>query len=223
MKSDLTDIVKISSNNSGLRKYNVTRITPHVVVGEFDAVTVAGWFNNPNRKASSNYIIGKNGEVLLNVDEDNRAWTSGNYDNDNRSITIECSSIKENHNALNDKVYDKLVALCVDICKRYNKKRVVYIKNKTALDGYKQLDDEMLITKHNMFQNVACPDKWLENKYETDFIERVNNILAGIIEPADDNKLYRVQVGAFKNKENAIKLCNELKQKGFNDAFIKEG
>lgn len=223
MKSDLTDIIKLSPNNSGKRKYNVTRITPHVVVGEFDAETVAGWFNSPSRKASANYIIGKNGEVLLNVDEENRAWTSGDGDNDNRSITIECSSIKEKNNALNDKVYDKLIALCVDICKRYNKSKLVYIRTYNELFKHVYKDDEMLLTKHNMFQKVACPDKWLELKYDTDFVARVNNILAGVIEPADDNKLYRVQVGAFKNKENAIKLCNDLKQKGFNDAFIKEG
>ena len=34
-----------------------------------------------------------------------------------------------------------------------------------------------------------------------------------------NEKLYRVQVGAFKEKANAEKLTNELKQKGY-DAFI---
>lgn len=37
----------------------------------------------------------------------------------------------------------------------------------------------------------------------------------------EDDKLYRVQVGAFKDKDNADKLRNELKNKGFN-GFIKE-
>lgn len=40
--------------------------------------------------------------------------------------------------------------------------------------------------------------------------------------PAPSGKLYRVQVGAFKNKDNADKLAKELKSKGY-DAFIREG
>lgn len=36
----------------------------------------------------------------------------------------------------------------------------------------------------------------------------------------ETEKLYRVQVGAFKNRENAEKLLNELQKKGFN-GFIK--
>jgi len=36
-----------------------------------------------------------------------------------------------------------------------------------------------------------------------------------------DNKLYRVQVGAFKNKDNAKELQENLKKYGF-EGFIKE-
>lgn len=35
--------------------------------------------------------------------------------------------------------------------------------------------------------------------------------------------IYRVQVGAFRQLENAEKLRDELKAKGYTDAFIKEG
>jgi N-acetylmuramoyl-L-alanine amidase CwlA len=37
----------------------------------------------------------------------------------------------------------------------------------------------------------------------------------------EKKKLYRVQVGAFSVKSNAEKLCAELRQKGYSDAFIK--
>lgn len=224
MKSDLTDFVSLSSNNSGERKNKISRVTIHVVVGEFDALTVAGWFNKPERRASANYIIGKSGEVVQNVDENNRAWTSGNADNDNKAITIECSSNNKNHNSLNDAVFNKLILLCVDICRRYGKNKAVYFADKDTAaryEQYQQTDNEMLFTKHNFYQNVACPDKWIEEHYN-EIINRINDILAGTITPKDANKWYRVQVGAFKNKENAIKLCNELKQKGYADAFIKE-
>jgi N-acetylmuramoyl-L-alanine amidase len=42
--------------------------------------------------------------------------------------------------------------------------------------------------------------------------------------PANNDDLYRVQVGAFSNKENAEKLLQKLKdEEGFTDAFIKKG
>jgi N-acetylmuramoyl-L-alanine amidase len=41
-----------------------------------------------------------------------------------------------------------------------------------------------------------------------------------MIEQKLKNRLYKVQVGAFANKANADKLCNELKAKGYS-AFVK--
>jgi N-acetylmuramoyl-L-alanine amidase len=41
-----------------------------------------------------------------------------------------------------------------------------------------------------------------------------------MIEAKMSNKLYKVQVGAFANKSNADRLCNELKAKGYS-AFVK--
>lgn len=39
-------------------------------------------------------------------------------------------------------------------------------------------------------------------------------------ENTSSDKLYRVQVGAFKEKANAEKLANELKQKGYNTIIV---
>ncbi|WP_143118055.1 SPOR domain-containing protein, partial [Shouchella clausii] len=39
--------------------------------------------------------------------------------------------------------------------------------------------------------------------------------------PPDNQKLYRVQVGAFSNRGNADALLKKLKSAGFTDAFIK--
>ena len=59
------------------------------------------------------------------------------------------------------------------------------------------------------------------------FYLRMDDIAKGILKCFDidviepDKKLYRVQVGAFGFKANAVSLMNELKRKGY-DAFIKE-
>lgn len=210
MKSKLATITSLSPNNSGKRKYDITRITPHVVVGEFDAETVASWFNRPERKASANYIIGKSGEILCNVEEENRAWTSGNADNDNRAITIECASDAKNHNALNNSVFKSLENLIVDICQRYGKTRVVY----KGTPNYNPTTDEMLITKHAFFQNVLCWDKWLDEHIN----ELVNNVNKRLSE--ETTTFYKVQVGAFALKENAERLRDNLIAQGYEDAFI---
>ena len=39
--------------------------------------------------------------------------------------------------------------------------------------------------------------------------------------PEKEGRLYRVQVGAFRQRENAEKLCGELKSKGY-DAYVTE-
>ena len=213
MKSKLATKTSLSPNHSGQRKYDVTRITPHIVVGQFDAETVASWFNKPDRKASANYIIGKSGEILCNVEEQNRAWTSGSYDNDNRAITIECASDLHSPYALNINVYNALIDLTVDICKRYNKSHVAWYDDK--LLTHKQADDEMLITAHYFFENVECFGTWLKGKMP-DFVKTVNARLS----TTDDTTLYKVQVGAFRYKDNAERLRDELRKNGYSDAFI---
>lgn len=211
MKSKLATLTDLSPNNSGHRQYEVTRITPHVVVGQFDAQTVASWFADTKRKASANYIIGKSGEILCNVEEQNRAWTSGSFDNDNRAITIECASGLTAPYELNEKVYESLINLTVDICQRYNKRRVVWYDDKLIRTQPKS--DELLITAHYFFQNVECFGKWLKDKMP-DFVSKVNARLSDTI--------YRVQVGAFRNKDNAERLRDKLRAEGYTDAFITE-
>jgi N-acetylmuramoyl-L-alanine amidase len=39
-------------------------------------------------------------------------------------------------------------------------------------------------------------------------------------EPKDEGVVYRVVVGSFKEKENADKMLEEVKSKGYKDAFI---
>jgi N-acetylmuramoyl-L-alanine amidase len=43
----------------------------------------------------------------------------------------------------------------------------------------------------------------------------------GVSEPAKTNTYYRVQVGAFTEKANAEKLLQDLKNKGYSGAYIK--
>ena len=155
---------KLSPNHSGKRKHAVDRITPHCVVGQISVEKLGDIFSNPARKASSNYGIGFDGKVGLYVEECNRSWCSSSAENDNRAITIECASDSEAPYAFRDCVYLALINLCVDICKRYGKKKLLWLGNKAKTLEYKPADDEMILTVHRWFANKACPGDWLYSR-----------------------------------------------------------
>ena len=214
---------KISPNhNTGRSGCAITRITPHCIVGQVPAEECARWFSDPKRQASANYIIGKDGEVVYNVLETDRAWTSSSKENDDRAITIECASDTKPPYAFNDRVYETLIELTADIIKRNGRKRLKWIPTKNDALNYNVPDDEMIITLHRWFAARECPGQWLIDHMD-DYVARVNAKLGSNEPKTSDNvsTMYYVQCGAFKDKKNAEKLVKDLKAKGF-DAIIKE-
>lgn len=150
-----------SPNHSGKRTHSIDRITPHCVVGQLSAKSIGGCFTSPSRQASCNYGIGTEGGVCLIVDEANRSWCSSSGANDQRAVTIECASDKTEPYAFNNTVYNKLVDLCVDICKRNGKKKLIWIADKNTALAYNPKSDEMQLTVHRWFANKSCPGNWL--------------------------------------------------------------
>lgn len=122
--SSLVSYTKLSPNHSGKRTHSIDRITPHCVVGQLSCESIAGCFP-AGREASCNYGIGTDGRISLIVEEKNRSWCSSSNANDQRAVTIECASDKSEPYAMNSKVYASLVKLCVDICKRNGKKKLM--------------------------------------------------------------------------------------------------
>ena len=162
--SKLVNYTKLSPNHSGARTHTIDRITPHCVVGQCSVEALGNIFMDANREASCNYAIGADGRVLLCVDEGNRSWCSSSNSNDQRAVTIECASELKHPYAFNDKVYNKLVELCVDICKRNGKKKLLWINDKNKALNYSTKSDEMLLTVHRWFDNKSCPGDWLYNR-----------------------------------------------------------
>ena len=151
----------MSPNHSGTRTYKLTRITPHCMVGQMTAQDCGNLFAKSSYQASSNYGIGKDGEIGLYVDEKNRSWCTSSADNDNRAITIECASDTKHPYAMNMVVWDSLVNLCADICERYGKKKLLWLGDKSKTLSYTPAEDEMVLTAHRWFAAKACPGDWL--------------------------------------------------------------
>ena len=155
---------KLSPNHSGKRTHAIDRITPHCVVGQCTAEGLGSWFAKTSTQASSNYGIDKDGRVGLYVEEKNRSWCSSSNANDQRAVTIECASDTKEPYTMNSKVYATLVKLCVDICKRNGKKKLLWISNKGKALNYVPKSDEMILTVHRWFANKSCPGNWLYSR-----------------------------------------------------------
>ena len=160
--SSLVDYTKLSPNHSGQRTHSIDRITPHCVVGQCSVETLGSIFMRNG--ASCNYGIGTDGRVLLCVDEKNRSWCSSSNSNDQRAVTIECASDTYDPYAMNSKVYDTLVKLCTDICKRNGKKKLLWFGSESKTLNYSPKSDEMVITVHRWFANKSCPGDWLYSR-----------------------------------------------------------
>ena len=191
--SKLVTYVKLSPNHSGPRTHPIDRITPHCVVGQLTAAGIAACFASPARAASCNYGIGVDAGVSLIVDEGNRSWCSSSNANDQRAVTIECASDTVNPYRMTTAVYNKLVDLCEDICRRNGKKKLVWL-GQAALN-YTPKADEMVITCHRWFANKTCPGDWLYS--------RLGNLADEVTQRLISFEPYRVKI---------TKTCNVRKK-----------
>ena len=226
VNSSLVSYTKLSPCNSGKRTMPIDRITPHCVVGQLSVETIGACFDHASAQASCNYGIGSDGRVMLCVPEDCRSWCSSSSANDQRAVTIECACDKTAPYAFKDVVYNKLVDLCVDICRRNGKTRLLWLGSKEKTLNYAPAKDEMILTVHRWFANKACPGDWLMARMEN-LAMKVTQALGGAQGPsgtdetAGAHKIYRVQVGAYSNRKNAEKKLRQISATG-TDCFITD-
>ena len=203
--SSMVAYKKLSPNHSGQRTHGIDRITPHCVVGQCTAEGLGDWFFQSSTKASSNYGIDKDGRVGLYVEEKNRSWCSSSNANDQRAVTIECASDTSEPYAFRDVVYQKLIALCADICRRNGKKKLLWFGDKDKTLNYSPKADEMVLTVHRWFANKSCPGNWLYGRMG-DLAEKVTAALGG------STAVKGTQASALKNlsETDAIKKIGAL-------------
>lgn len=204
-------------NYTATRNHKIDTITPHCFVGEPDTIKAGSWCKDPSRKASANFTIAKNGEIIQNIPIDARSWCSSSSENDNRAITIECASLATAPYSFNEKVYKSLVELTVYMMKKYNKNKLVTVKKG---DNNEVDDNVMRLTQHNFYAAKECPGRWFISKInDGSFLNDVNSYFT---EKSEEKVLYKVQCGAFSNKKNAENLVAQLKAKGFDCIIIEE-
>ena len=223
--SSLVTYTKLSPNKS-TRKSKIDMVILHCIVGQWTAKQGCDYFAQSSVACSPNYVVGKDGSIGLCVEEKDRAWTTGGKDkngnpirvngisgadSDHRAVTIEVASDLKAPYAVTDEAYNALIKLLVDICQRNNIKELKWKADKSLTGKV----DQQNMTVHKWFANKDCPGEYLYSRYG-DIASKVNAQLKG---ETTSKTLYKVQVGAFSKKENALALQRKLSNAGY-DAFV---
>ena len=219
IKSSLATVVVESPNRSSPRMSKVDTITIHCMAGNLSVESCGALFAKSSRKASSNYGIGSDGRIACYVGEEDRSWCSSNRANDNRAITIEVANDGGADTGwhVSDKAYKSLIRLLVDICRRNNITKLVWSNNKNDRVNHK---NGCNMTVHRDFANKSCPGDYLYSLHSK-IADEVNSLLGVVKETKPANKLYRVQVGAYSVKKNAINMQNKLKSYGIDSIIVE--
>ena len=194
--SKLVSYTAISPNRTSPRNHKIDTVTIHCVVGQLTVEALGNIFSNPNAEASSNYGIGLDGKIGMYVEEKDRSWCSSSRSNDNRAITIEVASDTTHPYAVNDKAYNSLITLLVDICKRNNIKKLLWQGDKSLIGQV----DKQNMTVHRWFADKACPGDYLYYRHGA-IANAVNKALGASPnpapapnKPASTNNSYKVRV-----------------------------
>lgn len=168
--SNIVEYVKLSPNCNKHRTQKIDSIVIHHAAAITNVENLGAWFAQSKAGCSANYGIGTDGRVSCYVEEENRAWTTGN-NIDNRAITIEvCNCGGAPDWKVSDQALDAIIALCYDICRRYNFK-LNYTGNKNGN-----------LHMHKWYAATGCPGDYLASKFSY-IAQEVNKRLGGAEEP----------------------------------------
>ncbi len=187
-RSPYIDSVVLTPKHSGKRTEKVQAFVIHHMTAKWTGKRCAEYFRDtPSRQASANYCIGYDGDVALNVEEENRAWTSSSNWADQRAITYElANSTIGGQWEVSDKTLRKAIVMLAEQHKRYGLKKATYTG-----------DTSGTLWRHDWFVNTNCPGPYLGSKlpYMADEINKILNqnkpIVAGakVEKPKTDKEL----------------------------------
>ena len=163
---------------------NLIKLTLHHCAGVMSAETIGDLWQNPNRECSSHYGIGNNGEIYCYVDENNTAYTDGNWDSNCSSVTIETSNCSTGGDwPIGDNAMNSLIKLVADVAKR---------------NGFGKLVPGQNLTWHSMYASTECPGDFLRARMQY-IADEANKINGGGPSPTPSNNVdiyYRVKTQA---------------------------
>lgn len=168
-RSPYIDNVVLTSKHSGRRTHKVQAFVIHHMAAVWTGKFCAEYFRDTaGRQASANYCIGYDGDVALNVEEENRAWTSSSNWADQRALTYELANSKRGHPwEVSDATIEKAIVMLAEQHKRYGLKKASYTG-----------DTSGTLWRHDWFAQTNCPGPYLGGKLSY-MADEINKILRG--------------------------------------------
>ena len=187
-------------------------IIPHHMAGNLTPSQFYAIMHS-SRQMSATISIHTDGTVYAWVPEEMRPWTTGSYQADQDALTMEIANDEIGGDwHISDTAYDTAVAIAAEWCKRY------------GIDPYWRPNAMGTIQEHKQWANTSCPGPYLSRKIESGEFER--DVRAAMNPkpptPTPGKARYRVQVGAFKNKENAETYRKMIKARTKIEAILKQ-
>lgn len=194
-------INKMLSNNknhyTGVNKclYITIHETGNTNIGA-NALNHAKYINSGS-SATWHYTVDTE-QVIQHFNDTVQCWHSGDGKGDGNLNSIGIEMCINSDGNMNDTI-NNTIELIKYLMNKYN----IPINN---------------VVQHNHWSDKNCPSNIRSGKPITwnTFINKIKN------EPIENNILYKVQVGAFSKKDNAIKLSNELKNLGYDNFIITQ-
>ncbi len=96
----------------------IDAIVIHTTEGSFTSGGVVSWFQNPNSKVSSHYILDHDGAIIQMVADDKKAWHATYYNS--RSIGIDFCGKASDPDTFTDPNMDALIDQVAWLCYKYD-------------------------------------------------------------------------------------------------------
>jgi len=169
------------------------------------------------RQMSPTVSIHTDGTVYAWCPEERRPWTTGTYLCDDSALTFELANDQIGGQwHISDKVIDLAAQIHAEWSKRYG------IPTTYSYRGAG-------INMHKDWAATACPGPYLEGLIKNGTITKKINAYLNPPAPAPTpapkpsvKVIYRVQVGAFKVRQNAVKLAKKLNDAGYKTVIKTE-
>lgn len=189
-------------------------IIPHHMAGNLTPAQFYAIMHS-SRQMSPTVSVHTDGTVYAWVPEEMRPWTTGSYMADQDALTLEIANDEIGGDwHISDTAYYTAVAICAEWCKRY------------GIDPYWKPGAMGTIQEHKQWAQTACPGPYLSRKIESGQFEAdiraILNPPKPQPTPTPGKAKYRVQVGAFKSKENAEVYRKVIKARTKIEAILKQ-
>ena len=120
-------------------------------------------------------------DIMISEGAIPRKWTPAPNEIYTQEVKIDKRGIEVSNSASSQRT---VIKLCVDICKRNGKTKLLWLGDKTKTLNYTPKSNKMVLTVHRWFANKSCPGNWMYARMG-DLASKVTAALGSEVKPAE--------------------------------------